>query len=55
MRADKLQNHWIDSFSFLIELCKIKSSEDVIVLTETASRQVNIDLISLVLKRQLIK
>ena len=45
MREDKLQKHWLDAFSYLVELCKIKSNETTIVLTETISRQVNINLV----------
>ena len=34
----------------LIELCKIKLNEKVVVLTETLSRQINISLVEFVLK-----
>ena len=55
MREDKLQKHWLDAFSYLVELCKIKSNETTIVLTETISRQVNINLVEEALNSHLIK
>ena len=47
---NKIQEHWKEAFSLLIELCKIKPNEKVAVLTETLSRQVNISLVELALK-----
>jgi len=52
---NKIQEHWKETFSLLIELCKIKPNEKVVVLTETLSRQVNITLVELVLKDHSLK
>ena len=39
---NKIQEHWKETFSLLLELCKIKPNEKVVVLTETLSRKINI-------------
>ena len=52
---NNIQEHWKQSFSLLIELCKIKPSDNFVVLTETLSRQINISLVELVLKDHSLK
>ena len=52
---NQIQEHWKEAFSLLIELCKIKPNEKVVVLTETLSRQINISLVELVLKDHSLK
>ena len=52
---NKILEHWKETFSLLLELCKIKSNEKVVVLTETLSRQINISLVELVLKEHSLK
>ena len=50
-----IQEHWKVAFSYLVELCKIKSNEKVIVLTETSSRLLNVSLVELALKEHSLK
>ena len=48
---DKIQNCWKESFLELVQLCKIKKDEKIIVLTETVSREINFQLLEAVLKQ----
>ena len=48
---DKIQTYWKDSFLELVQLCKIKKDEKIIVLTETISREINFQLLEAALKQ----
>ena len=48
---EKIQNHWNESFLELVQLCKIKKDEKIIVLTETISRDINFQLLETALKQ----
>ena len=52
---NQIQEHLKEAFSMLIELCNIKPSDKVVVLTETLSRKINISLVELVLKEHSLK
>ena len=47
---DKIQTYWKESFLELVQLCKIKKDEKIIVLTETISREINFQLLEAALK-----
>lgn len=51
MFEDRIEPHWIDAFQAVIELCKVKSDETAIILSETQSRPVNLHLAELALAR----
>lgn len=44
MIADRIEAKWIDTFDHLFELCRIVPDEDVVILSETQSRQLNVHL-----------
>ena len=48
---DKIQTYWKESFLELVQLCKIKKDEKIIVLTETISREINFQLLKAALKQ----
>ena len=48
---DKIQTYWKESFLELVQLCKIKNDEKIIVLTETISREINFQLLEAALKQ----
>ena len=48
---DKIQTYWKESFLELVQLCKIKKDEKIIVLTETISRVINFQLLEAALKQ----
>ena len=48
---DKIQTYWKESFLELVQLCKIKKDEKIIVLTETISREINFQLLEAALKQ----
>ena len=48
---DKIQTYWKESFLELVQLCKIKKDEKVIVLTETTSRVIIFQLLEAALKK----
>ena len=48
---DKIQTYWKESFLELVQLCKIKKDEKIIVLTETISRDINFQLLETALKQ----
>lgn len=52
MIADRIEAKWIDTFDRLFELCRIVPDEDVVVLSETQSRQLNVHLAELALARR---
>ena len=51
MFADHIEAHWIDAFQAIFELCKIAPDEQVIILSETQSRALNVHLAELALAR----
>ncbi len=51
MFEDRIESHWIDAFQAVFELCKVKSSETTIILSETQSRPINVHLAELALAR----
>ena len=48
---DKIQTYWKESFLELVQLCKIKKDEKIIILTETISREINFQLLEAALKQ----
>ena len=48
---EKIQDYWVEPFLPLIELCKIKSNETIIVLTETRSRELNVTILEQAIKK----
>ena len=48
---EKIQDYWVDPFLALIELCKIKPNESIIVLTETRSRELNVIILEQAIKK----
>ena len=48
---DKIQTYWKESFLELVQLCKIKNDEKIIVLTETISREINFQLLETALNK----
>ena len=48
---DKIHTYWKESFLELVQLCKIKKDEKIIVLTETISREINFQLLEAALKQ----
>ena len=48
---DKIETYWKESFLELVQLCKIKKDEKIIVLTETISREINFQLLEAALKQ----
>lgn len=42
---ENIQDYWMEPFSTLVELCKIKSHEKIILLKETLSRELNVTLL----------
>lgn len=49
MLTDRIEGHWLDAFSTVFDLCRITASENVVILSETQSRAVNIHLAELAL------
>lgn len=52
MIADRIEAKWIDTFDHLFELCKVRRGEDVVILSETQSRPLNVHLAELALLRR---
>lgn len=52
MFADRIEAKWIDTFDRLFDLCKIGRDEDVVILSETQSRALNVHLAELALLRR---
>ena len=48
---EKIQDYWVEPFLTLIELCKIKPNESIIVLTETRSRELNVIILEQAIKK----
>ena len=51
MLADRIEGKWIDCFARVFELCGIGRSDEVAILSETQSRQINVQLSELALHR----
>ena len=51
MQDNPIQKQWLDAFVSLFSLCKATADEQIIVLVESHSRQVNIMLAELALKQ----
>lgn len=51
MLVDRIEEKWIDIFVELFGMCGIKPGEDVVILSETQSRQLNVHLAELALLR----
>lgn len=51
MLTDRIENTWIDAFAAVFQQCKIRTEEQVVILSETQSRRLNIHLAELALGR----
>ena len=51
MLEDRIEGHWIDAFEQVFSLCKLGKSETAIILSETQSRSINVQLAELALAR----
>ncbi len=51
MLADRIEGKWIDTFAKVFELCKVEKGEEIAILSETQSRQLNVHLAELALLR----
>lgn len=51
MLSDQLEGRWLDAFQQVFELCQVQPGEQAIILTETHSRAVNVQLAELALQR----
>ena len=52
---ENIQDFWVEPFSTLVELCKIKSHENIILLKETLSRELNVTLLEKAFKQNGLK
>ena len=52
---ENIQDYWMEPFSTLVELCKIKSHEKIILLKETLSRELNVTLLEKAFKENCLK
>jgi len=52
---ENIQDYWMEPFSTLVELCKIKSHEKIILLKETLSRELNVTLLEKAFKENGLK
>ena len=51
MLNDRIESKWIDAFEQVFALCKVKTGDDVAILSETQSRSLNVQLAELALQR----
>ncbi len=51
MFNDRIEARWIDAFCNVFALCKINRGDEVVILSETQSRQINVHLAELALLR----
>lgn len=51
MLTDRIEASWIDAFAEVFTLCKIKPAESVVILSETQSRPLSVQLAELALAR----
>ncbi len=49
MLTDRIETAWIDAFAAVFELCRIKADEQVVILSESQSRPLNVHLAELAL------
>lgn len=49
MLSDRIEGKWIDTFVQVLKLCKVEPGEEVAILSETQSRQLNVHLTELAL------
>ena len=52
---ENIQDYWMEPFSTLVELCKIKPHEKIILLKETLSRELNVTLLEKAFKENSLK
>ena len=52
---ENIQDYWMEPFSTLVELCKIKSHENIFLLKETLSRELNVTLLEKAFKQNGLK
>lgn len=55
MLQERIEGKWIDSFVQVFELCELKEGDTVAILSETQSRQVNVQIAELALHRMGVK
>ena len=51
MLVDRAENDWIEAFAQVFRLCRMRSDESIVVLAETQSRPINVQLAELALGR----
>ena len=51
MLADRIEGKWIDAFCEVFERCAVKRGETAAILSETQSRQLNVQIAELALLR----
>jgi len=51
MLVDRVEHKWIETFVHAFRLCKVEAGEVVAILSETQSRQINVQLAELALQR----
>ncbi|MEZ5514010.1 MAG: hypothetical protein R3F58_09100 [Steroidobacteraceae bacterium] len=51
MLNDRIEGKWIDTFADVFRLCKVEAGEIVAILSESQSRQINVQLAELALQR----
>ena len=51
MPEDRIEARWIDAFAEVFALCKLRKDEPVAILSESQSRQLNLELTELALDR----
>ncbi|MBD1548114.1 peptidase M29 [Roseibium aggregatum] len=51
MLSDRIEGKWIDTFTKALEFCKVAEGEEVAILSETQSRDLNVHLTELALLR----
>lgn len=49
--GDRIESKWVDTFASVFELCKIRQGDTVAILSETQSRQVNVETAELALAK----
>lgn len=51
MLADRIEAKWIDTFQQVFDLCQVRAGEDAVILSESQSRALNVQLAELALLR----
>ncbi len=49
MLTDYIESRWVQAFAHMFELCKMRKQENIVILRESQSRQVNVQLAQLAL------